>query len=308
MSPVRKLETLSEMYDHYLRYAKDKHLPEEQRPSPTACWPKGHIEALARYRTWLLSGGTSPNTTQMIYLKGAGHVLGLNLKPVDQINLESDFERAKNYIQSKNCSKEWTKLNELAILKFRKFLMHERGMVENKVTVYDPLVHTEGLPEWLVTALMEYQSTQQIQWRVARLQESIRTYWVTHLCIWRFLVENYQIESVTSLNRKMLYAFVNERLTLGSSPKGVNYYLRVLHGFLGFLEDQGMEIPLSVMRFPNLKEPEPLPKFLTDEQVMQVKNVFEKRVLEAKKATFKARCTLKPSYILSFMAKCFTNQ
>ena len=81
----------------------------------------------------------------------------------------------------------------------------------------------------------------------------------------------------------MLYTFVNERLNLGSSPKGVNYYLRVLHGFLGFLEDQGMEVPFSVMRFPNLKEPDSLPKFLTDEQVQQLKNSFEKQVLEAKK-------------------------
>ena len=69
--------------------------------------------------------------------------------------------------------------------------MHERGIVENKVTVYDPLAHMEGLPEWLVTALKKYQMIQQILWRVARLQESIRSFWVTHLCIWRFLVENY---------------------------------------------------------------------------------------------------------------------
>ena len=42
-------------------------------------------------------------------------------------------------------------------------------------------------------------------------------------------------------------------------------------------------MPQSILRFPNLKEPDPLPKFLTDEQVQQLKNSFETQVLEAKK-------------------------
>ena len=42
MSPVKKQETLAKSYDHAIHYARDKHLPKEQRPSPTTCWPKGH--------------------------------------------------------------------------------------------------------------------------------------------------------------------------------------------------------------------------------------------------------------------------
>ena len=219
MSLVKKQETLSEMYDHALHYAKDKHIPEVQRPSSTAHWPDGHIETLERYKTWLLSGGTSAHTVRLLYLTVGGHVLGFNLKTVKEIDLDNDFENVFGYIYAKKSSKEWTKLNENAILKFRKFLMHERGIVENKATPYDLLEYTEGLPEWIVINLQDYQTMQMVNWRTSRLQENIRRFWVTHLCIWKFLVSNYQIEGVSKVNRRMLYAFVNDRLNKGSSAK-----------------------------------------------------------------------------------------
>jgi hypothetical protein len=59
---------------------------------------------LERYRDWLVSGGTSPFVVNQLYIPMAGHVLGLNLKPHSQIDLEADLARAMEYVQAKQLS------------------------------------------------------------------------------------------------------------------------------------------------------------------------------------------------------------
>jgi len=63
--------------------------------------------------------------------------------------------------------------------------------------------------------------------------------------------------------------------------------LHELRSFLLFLQDegglagQGYEVPQSLLRMPSLKQPEPLPKYLTDEQVKLLRDEAERRVTEA---------------------------
>jgi hypothetical protein len=53
----------------------------------------------------------------------------------------------------------------LSMLKFRRFLLHERGQTECHITPFDPVLHTEGLPAWLVEQLTRYQHVKQRNWR-----------------------------------------------------------------------------------------------------------------------------------------------
>lgn len=287
MSPITRPKrktalTCAEIYDQALYYAKAKPLPPEaQRPCHTQDWPEGHLDLLERYHVWLEQGGFSPYTIRLIYITMAGHVLGFNLKLHEQFDLNADLQKAMDYVHAKQLSAEWTDINRNALNKFRRFLLHERGLVESHINPFNPTPHTEGMPAWLVEQLIRYQHVKQRNWREARIEEGIRRFWSSHLRVWRFLVERYGIQELNDVKRAYFSAYVDWRLETGASVRSVNGDLRTFHGFMDFLQDQGLSVPHSLLRLRCLKEPEPLPKFLTDTQVRALRDDLELRVQSA---------------------------
>jgi site-specific recombinase XerD len=282
MRQVSKPTTPAEMYDRALHYARDRHLPADYpRPHPTADWPAENVTLLENYCEWLRAGGASPAVIRTIYLPMAGHVLGLALKPHPQLDLETDIQKGLDFLKAKQMSAEWTDICRNSLLRFRRFLRHQRGQVETKATPYQSQPHTEGLPSWLVNELEHYQHLQQRNWRPARLQESIGRFWYAHLRIWRFLCEKWGVKELAEVKRQQLVAYVDQALTAGSAISSINSDLRYFHAFLKFLQDQEYPIPQALLRFPGLKPPERLPKFLTDAQVRLLRDDFEQRVAAA---------------------------
>jgi len=279
MRKVWKPSTPAEMYDRALHYARDKHLPPDYpRPQPTCTWPPENIVLLEQYCEWLRSGGASPAVIRTIYLPMAGHVLGLALKPHPELDLEADLQRGLDFLHAKQLSAEWTDICRNSMLKFRRFLGHQRGILEIKVHPFEPELHTEGLPAWLIQELTRYQHIQQRNWRQARLQENIRRFWTDHLRIWRFLCEQCHVVELADVKRRFLLDFIDHQLTQGLAASTINASVRYFHGFLGFLQEEGYAVPQTLLRIPGLKQPEPLPKFLTDEQVRLLCDDFEGRV------------------------------
>jgi integrase/recombinase XerD len=282
VSPPKKAETLAELYDNALAYARDGKLPPDApRPRPTADWPRENLALLEQYRDWLVSGGASAFTIKLIYLVMAGHVLGLNLKPSADLDLDADLQKALDYVIAKQQSAEWTKVNRNALDKFRRFLRHQRGQLEIHVNTYDPRAHTQRLPEWLVTELEHFQHLRERTWRPARLQDGIRRFWSNYLRTWRFLVEQCGVQELGDLRRTHLYRYIEHRSQAGKAVSGINGDLRDLRAFLLFLQDQGYSLPQSLLRMPSLKQPDSLPKYLTDEQVRTLREVIEGRVSQA---------------------------
>jgi integrase/recombinase XerD len=282
MRNVYKPSTPAEMYDRALHYARDKRLPRDYpKPHSTAEWPQENVLLLEQFVEWLQSGGASPAVIRTIYLPMAGHVLGLTLKPHPQLDLEIDLQHGLDFLDAKQMSAQWNKNCHNAMLKFRRFLMHQRGQIEVKATPYESKCDTQGLPAWLVNELERFQHVQQRNWREARLEQQIRRFWVPHLHIWRFLCEKYGIKKLADVKRKHLLDFTDQRLAKGYAASSINTDLRTFHGFLGFLQQEGYSVPQSLFRIPSLKQPDPLPKFLTDEQVRLLRDEFERRVTQA---------------------------
>src|SRR5258706_4325903 len=99
----------AEMYDHALRYARDKRLPRNYpKPRPTAEWPAENIVLLEQYCEWLRSGGASPVVIRNIYLPIGGHVLGPVLKPYPLVHLEVDLLRRVDIIHAIQLSSQRT--------------------------------------------------------------------------------------------------------------------------------------------------------------------------------------------------------
>jgi site-specific recombinase XerD len=282
MSRLPKPSTPAEMYDWALRHAHDRRLPlDYPRPRPTCEWPPENIVLLGEYLEWLQSGGASPAVIRTIYLPMAGHVLGIALRPHTELDLETDLRRGLDYLKGKRLSAEWTDICHNAALKFRRFLVQRRGLVESKATPYEPKFHTEGLPTWLVTELERLQRVQQRNWRPTRIEEGMRCFWGRHLRVWRFLCKKHAVVELGDVRREHLLDFVDQRLASGHAVSGINADLRTLHGFLAFLQEQGYLVPQAVMRIGGPQQPDALPKFLTDEQVRRLRDEFEKRVAQA---------------------------
>jgi site-specific recombinase XerD len=137
-----------------------------------------------------------------------------------------------------------------------------------------------GLPLWLVNELERYQHLQQRNWRAARLENSIRYFWSHYLHIWRYLVEQKNVQQLADLKRQHVLDFIDHRLSTDHSVAGVNRDLRNLRTFLVFLQEEGYKVPQSLLKIPGLKQPEPLPKYLTDEQMRKLREEIECNVRE----------------------------
>ncbi len=283
MNTLPKSITPAERYDRSLHGGRYRHLPPGYpRPRPTAEWPPENIALLEQYYDWLLSGGASEAVIRTIYLPMAGHVLGLNLKPHTSLNLEVDLQPAMDFLKAKQLSAEWIDICRNSLLRFRRFLHHQRGQVEVKISAYEPDRHTGGLPDWLVNQLERYQHVQQRNWRPARLQDGIRRFWSSHLRLWRFLCNQRAVVELADIKRQYLLDFIDRRLAAGCAVSGINADLRCFHSFLLFLQEQGFAIPRALLRLPSLQQPDSLPRFLTDEQVRLLRDDLEQRVAQAR--------------------------
>jgi integrase/recombinase XerD len=285
MSPPRRVSSIADRYDRSLQLARTRKLPPDcPRPKPTSFWPPENVALLERYRDWLLQGGASELVTDNYSIPMAGHVLGLNLKPHDQLDLERDLDCALHYIKAKKLSTAWTNNCRNALVKFRMFLHLERGLgEENTEANIDISDRAAGLPAWLVKHLEGYLNVQRRNWRPARVKANAQRFWSSHLRVWRFLCERGRVCQFRDVKRQHFMDYVNHRLDAGYAVSGINNDIRTFRSFLRYLQDQGIEVPQSLLRIPDLKAPDPLPKFLTDGQMKRLRDDFEERALNTDK-------------------------
>jgi site-specific recombinase XerD len=285
--PTPKAATLAEQYERCLQYGRVKHLPAEApRPLLPAHWPQGNLALLERYRAWLIGGGTSELVTNLYHIPMAGHVFGLTLKHHAQLDLDHDLDCALEYVKAKGMSAAWLKNCANSLVQFRRFLRLERGLgEESKVTPFDVPAHTQGLPLWVVTELERYQRVLQKNWRAARIDLNLRGFWSKHGLIWRFLCQERHVQHLADLKRQHILDFIDWHLKENYSASTVNSEAHLLRGFLLFLQDEGYTIPQSLLRIPGLKQPDSLPKYLTDEQVKKLREEIERGVREAQLAS-----------------------
>jgi integrase/recombinase XerC len=282
MNAYERFTSAAQRYDAVRRRSRDRRLPPGYPlPQPTAVWPPENVALLERYREWLLTGGASPKQTHFLYIPMAGNALGLNLKPHSEVNLDGDLTRALDYVVAKGTSDEWIDMCRVALDKFRRFLRQERGLPEALPGPPDLSRQQAGLPDWLIEQLTRYQHLMERNWRPARLNAQIRRFWSGHARMWRWLVTERGVREFQDLKRIHIMDYVDHRLSAGYAVSGINGDLRCFCAFLRFLEDQDFVVPQALFRVPSLKQPDSLPKFLTDEQVRLLRDEFEARTARA---------------------------
>ncbi|HSL93937.1 MAG TPA: tyrosine-type recombinase/integrase [Bacillota bacterium] len=274
--------TAAHRYDTALRLARGAPLPTHfPRPQPTCAWPPENVALLERYRVWLDSSGATRGCILHLYIPMAGHVLGLNLKLHTEIDLEVDAEQAADYIKAKQMSPSWTEQCLFALNRFRHFLRQERGYVEPGRQQPNLAKYQEGLPNWLVNQLSRYQHIRQASWRPARLKQALLRFWGGQTRLWHWLFAHYPITELKDIRRQHIFDYIDHRLAAGYAPSTINQDLRNFHAFLKFLREQDFLVPQALFHIKGLKQPDRLPRFLTDEQVRRLRDDLEQRVLQA---------------------------
>ncbi len=275
-------------YDAARRGAHDDRLPPGYLPpQPTSAWPVENIALLERFRTWLLSSGTNPDLVNVAYIPMAGNVLGLNLKPHAQLDLEGDLQRALDYVQAKQPGPDWLKLSRNALAQFRAFLRHERGSVTCTFPAFEVAPYLAGLPEWLTTELQRYQRLCQAQWRPDRQHARLAGWWNTHTRLWRWVQAHYPFTHLADIQRQHILAYIDQRLAAGRATPTINQELRAFRALLHYLQEQEFQppVPPALLRVRDLHEPARLPRALTEAQVSAVRADLEQRVQQARTPT-----------------------
>jgi len=284
--PTPPATTAAERYDRLLRYAKNtRRLPPTlPRPQPTAAWPRENVALLEQYQDWLVRGGTSAHVIELVYVPMAGYVLGFNLKPHPDLNPETDFQSALDYIQAKDRSAEWNHIRCLALDKFRQFLRQQRG--QWSIVLRPPpswAMYVAGLPGWLVEPLERLYTLTRSRWRPARIGARTPSFWRNHTQVWRWLFEQHPaLTAVADVKRRYLLDYVDHALRQEYAASTINADLRCFQVTLLYLQEQDVPVPQALLRVPTLKVPERLPRYLTDEQVRSVRDEMERQVAEAR--------------------------
>lgn len=273
----------ADQYANHLRNGRTARLlPGFAHPRLPAAWPPENIALLERYRLWLVEDGAGHTCIDLYYLPVAGHILGFNLKPYPLLDLDSDLEKVMIYAQAKQLSARVMVMYRSGLNRFRRFLLLERGVAETTITFNPPNIarYHDGLPDWLVAQLSRYQQIRQANWRPARLNQALLKFWGMHTRLWRWLFAHYPITGLHDIRRDHIFAYMDSRLAAGTAPKSVNQELRAFHAFLRFLQERDFAVPQALFRLSGLKEPDALPRFLTDEQVNRLRTDLEQRVNE----------------------------
>lgn len=279
--------TAAVRYDRALRKSLKLNPPPSEVVVPqfTDQWPAENVALLERYRDWLAEVGAAEAVINTYRLPTAGYVLGLNDKPHAQLNLTTDFNRAMHFVKARQNGEKWQRNCQHSLDWFRRFLKEGRGLVVmDKPSFGDAERYKGGLPEWLIGPLTRLLHLRQAGWRPSRLAQATYQFWYKSTRIWRWLFAHTEIEAAKEVTRDHLFTYIDEQLVAGYKVRSINHDLHTFQGTLRFLQQQGITVPHALLTLSGLKEPHTLPRFLTDAQVIALRDDLRQQVEQAQTA------------------------
>jgi site-specific recombinase XerD len=137
------------------------------------------------------------------------------------------------------------------------------------------------LPAWLGEPLLRWLHLRQRNWRPARRNQHTLRFWSSHGRLWRWLLNHYPIACLADLSRARVMSYADVRLAAGVAVSTVNQDILGLHGFLLYLQEQDIAVPQALLKLKPLKQPDRLPRFLTDDQAQALRDDLDGRVTAA---------------------------
>lgn len=140
--------------------------------------------------------------------------------------------------------------------------------------------YASELPSRLLQQLEAYRQLKVNRWREERITDNSILFYSQHVILWRFFAAACAVMSVSELRLDHVLQFVKFRLDAGCSASTVNGSLSSLHCFLAFLKEDNVYIDPSLENIQRLKETERLPRYISSEQVLRLKNEVDADTLQ----------------------------
>ena len=154
------------------------------------------------------------------------------------------------------------------------FIAWDESLEEKPIHVEIP-ASASCLSEELVHQLEAYRQLKANRWRTERVIANSRLFFGMHVALWKYFGEHCAVKTVPELRQEHVLNYVQFRLDQTRSPKTVNGALSALRSFLFFLREDGVEVHPSLENLQRLKEPVTLPRYVTAEQIQQIRTVIE---------------------------------
>lgn len=135
--------------------------------------------------------------------------------------------------------------------------------------------HVSQLPSNLIQQLEAFRQLKVSRWRNERVVANSILYYSQHGILWRYFVETCCVTTVPDLHLEHVMQFVKSRLDSGCSASTVNGSLSCLRSFLSFLKEDDVLVHPSLENIQRLTVPERLPRYITSEQILRLKNEVE---------------------------------
>lgn len=279
--------TAAERYDRSLHRSLALHpVTGVAVPKPTSHWPQENTDFLEQYRHWLVSACSATSVINQHRIPMAGHVLGLFLQPHHELDLEVDFAPALAFVKVRKPSRSWLSNSRHSLNWFGRFIRVQRGVSSVISVPYGNVDRfKEGLPDWLLTLLTQYQHIRQVHWRTERMNMSIYQFWHKHVKPWHWLFANTEVTCIEEIKRKHVFAFMDALLQEGYKASSINMELYNFQSVLRFAQQLDWQIPHGLLAIKGLKQPDALPRNLTDTQIGLVRDRLFSRIEAAKTST-----------------------
>lgn len=131
------------------------------------------------------------------------------------------------------------------------------------------------LPAELVHQLEAYRRLKVNHWRSERIPANSLLFFSQQGILWRYFYEACGINSAPELHLEHVRQFIQSRSDAGRSASTINGSLSSLRSFLSFLQEDGIQIDPSLDNIQRLKQSEHLPRYITSEQMLRVKNEID---------------------------------
>ena len=239
---------------HQLRHTFGRRMAEAEMPVTSLAALMGHAKV----------------TTTQIYIAGAG------------VAIQADYQAAIERLEAARLEapKTWANGQEQAVSTAEMSDVWTLAGVEPNsspgpqptTTEMDLSRYWKGLPDWLTSLLQEYILYRQRRWKPSQVRNHTRARLNTLRRVWRWLVDEEQVNSIAELQRVHVQDFVDARLSVSIGSGTVNAELTDLWAFLGYLEERDHGVRPSVFRIKRPKRGDPLPRFLSESDYARLEN------------------------------------
>lgn len=138
------------------------------------------------------------------------------------------------------------------------------------------------LPGWIRIPFSRFLRLKQRNWPAKTVRRSTRQIFFRMSKMITFFIQNYQWRSWEQLSLRWIEDYIDARLREKKAPGTINWDLIHLRVFCQFLIDEGLPVPIAILKIKLLDVPRRLPRPLSVKQVHLLEKSIQNAVTEAK--------------------------